>query len=145
MAARYSTMAPSQSPFFESTRPKLLWASASFAWRRMAVLYSAMGTSKAPLSLSAMPRLGGIVFSPFGAISFLPFPTTFQGHWQLRFVEINRKTQVAEKQVLFPLVLQRLTFYDKIRKKEEHPWTESSLRHQLSLSISVCNNLESCQ
>jgi len=74
--------------------------------------------------------MSGIVFPPFGATSFLPFPTTFQGHRQLRFAEINRKTQVAEKQALFPLVFQRLTFYHKILKKEEYPWTESSLRHQ---------------
>gem|GEM_PF-1538078 len=57
------------------------------------------------------------MFSPFGAISVLPFPTIFQGHWKLRFVEINRKTQGAEKQVLFPLVSQRLTFEDKNGEK----------------------------
>jgi len=61
--------------------------------------------------------MSGIVFSPFGATSFLPFPTTFKGHRQLRFARINRKTQGAEKQVLFPLVFQRLTLYHKILKK----------------------------
>jgi hypothetical protein len=75
--------------------------------------------------------MSGIVFSPFGATSVLPFPTIFQGHRQLRFAVINPKTQVAEKQGLFPLVFQRLTFYHKKRKKEEHPCSESSLRHHL--------------
>jgi hypothetical protein len=74
--------------------------------------------------------MSGIVFSPFGTTFFLPFPTIFQGHRKQRFAEINPKTQVAEKQVLFPLVFQRLKSYDKNRKKEEYPWTESSLRHQ---------------
>lgn len=67
------------------------------------------------------------LFSRLGATSIPPFPTIFQCHRKLSFVEIDRKTQVAEKQVLFPPVLQRLTFYHKIRKKEEHPWTESVL------------------
>jgi len=76
--------------------------------------------------------MSGILFLPFGATSVLPFPTIFKGHRQLRVAVINPKTQVAENQVLFPLVSQWLTFYDKFRKKEEHPWTESSLRHQLT-------------
>ena len=74
-----------------------------------------------------------IVLSPFGASSFLPFPTIFQGHRHLGFAVINPKTQVAEKQVLFPLVFQRLTFYHKKLKKEERPCSESPLPHHPQL------------
>jgi hypothetical protein len=64
--------------------------------------------------------------------SILPFPTILQGHRQLRFVDINPKTQVTEKQVLFPVVFQRVTFYHKSLKKEEHLRSESPLPHHPS-------------
>ena len=45
---------------------------------------------------------------------------------------INPKIQVAENQVLFPLVSQRLTFYHKKWKKEDHPCSESLPLRQFS-------------
>jgi len=62
----------------------------------------------------------GIVFSSFGATFFLPFPTIFQRHRKEKFSIPIGKIQNPEKQVLLPLVFQRVKFYHKKWKKEEH-------------------------
>ena len=66
---------------------------------------------------------------PSEATSFLPFPTIFQRHRKVKFSSAIDKIQNPEKRALLPLVFQRIKFYHKIRKKEEHLRTESSLRH----------------
>src|ERR1019366_6479267 len=48
----------------------------------------------------------GVVFSSFGAASFLPFPTIFQRHRKVKFSIAIGKIQNSEKQVLLPLVFQ---------------------------------------
>ena len=66
---------------------------------------------------------------PSGATSFLPFPTIFQRHRKVKFSSAIGKIQNPEKRALLPLVFQRVKFYHKYWKKEEHLRTESSLRH----------------
>jgi hypothetical protein len=84
----------------------------------------------------------GVVFSSFGATSFLPFPTIFQRHRKVKFSIPIGKIQNPGKQVLLPLVFQRVKFYHKNWKKEEHLRTESSLRHQFYFYSLACHNLE---
>lgn len=73
----------------------------------------------------------GVVFSSSGATSFLPFPTIFQRRRKIKFSSAIGKIQNPEKQVLLPLVFQRVKFYHNYWKKEEQPCPVSPLPHHL--------------
>jgi hypothetical protein len=63
-----------------------------------------------------------------GATFFLPFPTIFQRNRKVKFSSAIGKIHNPEKQALLSLVFQRVKFYDKSWKKEEHLRTESGAR-----------------
>jgi hypothetical protein len=77
----------------------------------------------------------GVVFSSFGATSFLPFPTIFRRRRKAKFSIPIGKIQNPEKQALLPLVFQRVKFHHKNWKKEEQPCPESPLPHHLSRKV----------